>query len=341
MDIAEITLRLDGRLAERLRRDRAERARYEALLELAAAARTPARVEQAARLFTAPPAERRRLLTEMSDGAFGSEPAPALHDGDAAWATAVWRARSADAAQAAVEPPSVRDGRRAAAVAQALRIPLVPLGASALLLLMLGGGAMALRYSAILQGPAFAGGAEDRAGGRPPGSPKPLGPGVVAPDHATAGREGDPVSRPPAPAAGPAGPAGPSLADAFGPSAASGALRTGMKAPPDPPGATAPDLVAAVGSPADTGGGLEPPRAGAEGVSGGVGAAGRAPPGPGRGASASRPAAAGRAAPAVVGHHRAGSPAAGRAARLVVAEVRGAGRGARRSGRCRPCWRGG
>ena len=139
MDIAEVTLRLGGRLAERLRRDPAERARYEAFLELAAAARTPAQVEQAARLFTAPPAERRRLLAEMSDGAFGSEPDLALCGGDAAWATAVWRARSADAPQAAMEPPSVRDGGRAAAVVQALRIPLVPLGASALLLFSING----------------------------------------------------------------------------------------------------------------------------------------------------------------------------------------------------------
>jgi hypothetical protein len=318
MDIAEVTLRLGGRLAERLRRDPAERARYEAFLELAAAARTSAQVEQAARLFTAPPAERQRLLTEMSDGAFGSDPTLALRDGDAAWAIAVWRARSA-----------VRHEGRAAAVVQAPRIPLVPLGASALLLLMLGGGAMALWYSAIPQEPAFTStAAEDRAG-HPPVSLKPPGPGVVASDHATAGPEGDPAPRPvpsaphtsppavrtgapppsPAPAAGPAGPAGPSLADAFAPSAASGASRTGMEAPPDLPEATAPGLVApAVGSPAETDGGPEPPRAGAVGVFGGVGATGRAPPGPGRGASASRPAAA-----------------AGRAARLVVAEVRGAG----------------
>jgi hypothetical protein len=365
MDIAEVTLRLDGRLAERLRRDPAERARYEAFLELAAAARTSAQVEQAARLFTAPPAERRRLLIEMLDGAFGPEPALALRGGAAAWATAVWRARSADAPQAAVGPPSVRDGGRAAAVVPALGIPFVPLGVSALLLLMLGGGAMALRYSAIPQGPAFAGAAvEDRAG-RPPGLPKPPGPGVVAPDHATAGPEGGPASRPvpsaprtgpsvvrtgappppSAPAAGPAEPAGPSLADALEPSAAPEALRTGMEAPPGPPEATAPGLVApAVVSPAETGGGPEPPRAGAEGVSGGLGAAGRAPPGPGRGAPASRPAAAaGRVPPAtaVVVHHRAGSPAAERAARRVVAEGRGAGLGARRSGRCRPCRRGG
>jgi hypothetical protein len=344
MDIAEVTLRLGGRLAERLRRDPAERARHEAFLELAAAARTSAQVEQAARLFTAPPAERRRLLTEMSDEASGSEPALALRGGDGAWATAVWRARSADAAPQAVgEPPSDRAEGRAAAVVQALGIPLVPLGGSALLLLMLGGGAMALWHSAIPQEPAFAGAAAEGRAGRPPGSQKPPGPGVAAPDHAIAGPEGDPASRPPAPAAGPAGPAGPSLADAPGPSAAPGALRTGMEAPPDPPEATAPGPVAAVaGSPAETGGGPEPPRAGAEGVSGGVGAAGRAPPGPGRGASASRPAvAAGRATPAVVVHHRAGSPA-GRAARLVVAEVRGAaGREARRSGRCRPCRRGG
>jgi len=350
MDIAEVTLRLDGGLAERLRRDPAERARYEAFLELAAAARTSAQVEQAARLFTAPPTERQRLLTEILDRTFGSEPDLALCGGDAAWATAVWRARSADAPQAAVEPPSVRDEGRAAAVVQALGIPLVPLGVSALLLLMLGGGAVALWYSAIPQGPAFAGAAAECHAGRLPGSQKPLGPGVVAPDHATAGREGNPASRPvpsalhispsvvrpgappppSAPAAGPAEPAGPSLADALEPSAASEALWTGMEAPPDPPEATAPSLAAAVGSPAETAGGSEPPRAGAEGVSGGLDAAGRAPPGPGRGDSASSPAAvARRVAPptAVVVHHRAGSPAAERAARLVVEEVRGAGLG--------------
>jgi hypothetical protein len=245
MDTAEVTLRLDGGLAERLRRDPAERARYEAFLGLAAAAGTPAQVEQAARLFTASPAERQCLLAEMLDRAFGSEPALALSGGTAPWATAVCRALSADAPQAAAEPPSGRDEGRVAAVAQAREegeraasarrsgAPRVPLGASVLLLLTLGGGTMALRYSATPQGPAFAGSvAEDRAG-RPPGLPKPLGPGVVAPDRAAAGPEGNPASRPMAsvphmgpsavrpgapslplvPAVSPAAPTGPSPAD--------------------------------------------------------------------------------------------------------------------------------
>ena len=67
MDTAEVTLRLDRLVADRLRADPVERARYEALLGLVAAAETPADVEAAVALFTAPPAERQRLLA----GAFG------------------------------------------------------------------------------------------------------------------------------------------------------------------------------------------------------------------------------------------------------------------------------
>jgi hypothetical protein len=203
MDIVEVTLRLDRELAERLRRDPAERARYEVFLGLAAAAQTSAQVEQAARLFTAPPAERQRLLVEMLDGAFGSDLALALRGGAAAWSAAVCRALSTEAPQAAVDPPSVRDEGRAATVGRALggrtlgegeraaparrsdaspHAPLVLPGVSALLLLMLGGGTMALWWSAIpQQGPAFAGAAVEGRAGRPPAYRSRWGPALSPP----------------------------------------------------------------------------------------------------------------------------------------------------------------
>ncbi|MDO9713154.1 hypothetical protein [Paracraurococcus lichenis] len=62
MDTAEVTLRLDRPIAERLRTDATERARYEAFLGLVATAETPAEIEQAVHLFTAPAAERQRML---------------------------------------------------------------------------------------------------------------------------------------------------------------------------------------------------------------------------------------------------------------------------------------
>jgi hypothetical protein len=63
MNTVEVTLRLDRPVAERLRADPAERGRYEAFLGLVAAAETRADVEAAAALFTAPLAERQRMLT--------------------------------------------------------------------------------------------------------------------------------------------------------------------------------------------------------------------------------------------------------------------------------------
>ena len=62
MDTAEVTLRLDRPVADRLRADPAERARYEAFLGLVASAETQADIEAAVALFTAPPAERQRML---------------------------------------------------------------------------------------------------------------------------------------------------------------------------------------------------------------------------------------------------------------------------------------
>jgi hypothetical protein len=62
MDTVEVTLRLDRLVAERLRPDPAERGRYEALLGLVAAAETRANIEAAVALFTAPSAERQRML---------------------------------------------------------------------------------------------------------------------------------------------------------------------------------------------------------------------------------------------------------------------------------------
>ena len=62
MDTGEVTLRLDRPVADRLRADPAERARYEAFLGLVASAETQADIEAAVALFTAPPAERQRML---------------------------------------------------------------------------------------------------------------------------------------------------------------------------------------------------------------------------------------------------------------------------------------
>ena len=62
MDTAEVVLRLDRPIADRLRADPAERARYEALLGLVASAGSRADIEAAVALFTAPPAERQRML---------------------------------------------------------------------------------------------------------------------------------------------------------------------------------------------------------------------------------------------------------------------------------------
>jgi hypothetical protein len=58
----EVTLRLDRPIGDRLRADPAERARYEAFLRLVAAAETRAEIEAAVSLFTAPPAQRQRML---------------------------------------------------------------------------------------------------------------------------------------------------------------------------------------------------------------------------------------------------------------------------------------
>lgn len=64
METEEVTLRLDRPVADRLRADPAERARYEAFLGLVAAARTRADIDEAVTLFTACPTERQRLLAE-------------------------------------------------------------------------------------------------------------------------------------------------------------------------------------------------------------------------------------------------------------------------------------
>lgn len=62
MDTVEVTLRLDRPTAERLRADPEERERYEAFLRLVASAKTQADIQEAVALFTAPPAERQRML---------------------------------------------------------------------------------------------------------------------------------------------------------------------------------------------------------------------------------------------------------------------------------------
>ena len=56
MATLEVTLRLDQPIADRLRADPAERARYEAFLGLVATAETRADIETAVALFTAPAA---------------------------------------------------------------------------------------------------------------------------------------------------------------------------------------------------------------------------------------------------------------------------------------------
>ena len=62
MDTAEMTFRVARPLVERLRADPEERDRCEAFVRLVGAAKTRADYEEAIALFTAPPAERQRLL---------------------------------------------------------------------------------------------------------------------------------------------------------------------------------------------------------------------------------------------------------------------------------------
>jgi hypothetical protein len=66
MDTVEVTLRLDRSVAERLR-DPAERARYEAFLELVSNAATQADVKAAVQLLTAAPRVRQRRLKRTFD----------------------------------------------------------------------------------------------------------------------------------------------------------------------------------------------------------------------------------------------------------------------------------
>ncbi len=63
MDTAEVTLRLDRALAERLH-DPIERARFEAFLDLVSAAESEAQIKEAIRLLTASPEVRQRRIKQ-------------------------------------------------------------------------------------------------------------------------------------------------------------------------------------------------------------------------------------------------------------------------------------
>ena len=96
MDTAEVTLRLDRPVADRLRADPTERARYEAFLGLVAAAETPADIEAAVALFTAPAAERSACWPGRSRTCGRPPPGPGLAPEEVEAELAAWkRARSA------------------------------------------------------------------------------------------------------------------------------------------------------------------------------------------------------------------------------------------------------